>query len=235
MSDDVASPGLIESAALGLLTRSARVAEVQALGSRYRRIRLEGEGLRGRDWTPGDTVRLVLPGWHKRCYTPSSWDSERGVLDFVAYLHGDGPACVWAATVNVGDGCPIRGPRGAIDLRTIGAPALLFGDETSLSTAAALRALDARSVVMLEVESIDEARAALATLGITDALLFAREDDAIRRRLLEHLQGEPEASAALTGRSISIQRLYKALRQAGIATQRLKNHAYWAPGKKGLE
>ena len=240
MSDAGASPGLIESAALGLLTRGARVAEVQLLGPRYRRIRLEGEGLRGRDWTPGDTVRLVLPGWHKRCYTPSTWDGERGVLDFVAYLHGDGPASVWAATVNAGDVCPIRGPRGAIDLPTIAAPALLFGDETSLSTAAALRALDARSVVVLEVESVAEAQAALAALGITDAWLFAREHDdsqldAIQRRLLDHLQGEAEASAALTGRSISIQRLYKALRQAGVATRRLKNHAYWAPGKKGLE
>jgi ferric-chelate reductase (NADPH) len=240
MSDASEPRNLLESAALGLLTRSARIADVQPLGAHYRRIRLQGEGLRGRDWTPGDTVRVVLPGWHKRCYTPSRWDSERGLIDFVAYLHGDGPASVWASTVKAGDDCQIRGPRGAIDLRTIAAPAVLFGDETSLTTAAALRALDPKTRIVLEVDSANEAQLALESLGISDATLLLRATDDRQldqgaRLLITALQSNAGAGAALTGRSISIQRLYKALRQAGIAARRIRNHAYWAPGKKGLE
>ncbi|WP_428310119.1 siderophore-interacting protein [Hydrocarboniphaga sp.] len=234
------SRNLIESAALGLLTRSARVADVQVLGEHYRRIRLEGENLCGRDWTPGDTVRLMLPGWHKRCYTPSQWDGERGQVDFVAYLHGDGPASLWAATVEAGDDCQIRGPRGAIDLRTVAAPAVLFGDETSLSTAMALRDIDARARIVLEVASVAETQLALRALGIGDAMLLQREADERQlddcaQRLIAALQANAEAGAALTGRAPAIQRLYKALRRAGIPQRRIRNHAYWAPGKKGLE
>jgi ferric-chelate reductase (NADPH) len=241
--DDAAAAGplgLLESAALSLLTHSARVRDVQILSEPYRRIHLEGEPLRGRDWTPGDTVRVVLPGWNRRCYTPLSWDRDNGVVDFVAYVHGDGPGSRWSATVRAGDECQVRGPRGAIDLRTVSAPALLFGDETSLTSAAALRVLDTQTRILLEVASITETSVALAALGIGDATLLQRETDdrhldKIESLLIAHLQAHANAGAALTGRSISIQRLYKALRRAGIAAKRVKNHAYWAPGKTGLE
>jgi len=60
---------------------------------------------------------VVLPGWHKRCYTPSHWDSARGIVDFVAYLHGDGPASVRASAVKAGDDCQVRGDHAAVERR----------------------------------------------------------------------------------------------------------------------
>lgn len=240
MNDVDGSRSLLESAGVGLLTRSARVADVRVLSEHYRRIRLEGELLRKRRWTPGDTVRLVLPGWNRRCYTPVSWDGKRGSVDFIAYVHGGGPGSEWAASVRVGDECQVRGPRGAIDLPGVGTPAVLFGDETSLTSAAALRALDVRTRIVLEVTSISESANALAALGITDAVLLARtaddrQLDEIARLLIAHLRSDESTGAALTGNAISIQRLYKTLRREGFSARRMTNHAYWAPGKKGLE
>lgn len=43
----------------------------------------------------------------------------------------------------------------------------------------------------------------------------------------------PETHAVLTGKASSIQRIYKALRRAGVRGKRV-NIAYWAPGRKGF-
>lgn len=53
-------------------------------------------------------------------------------------------------------------------------------------------------------------------------------------RLLELFASAPATRGILTGKAASIQRLYKALRRAGVPGKQLTNLAYWAPGRKGF-
>jgi len=222
-----------------LVLRGARVVEVERIAPRYVRLVLEGEVLRQRTFAPGEIIQIVSAGVRRRAYTPLSWDHERGRIVLVAYLHGDGPAARWAAAVAPGDGCVIAGPRFGVDLQACGRGTVLFGDETSLTTAAALRALDADAMLVLETDAVGDTRRALKKLGVDDAQLLKRRADgahldAAHDLMLEALVRDGSREAMLTGCAASIQVLYRALRRAGIRGSRITNRVYWAAGKRGL-
>lgn len=83
-------------------------------------------GPNGMSW-PEDAPRPEA-----RDYTPRRFDQARAevMIDFV--LHGDGPACSWAAAAAVGDTVGIGGPRGSFVVKGDFDYCLLVGDETAL-------------------------------------------------------------------------------------------------------
>jgi NADPH-dependent ferric siderophore reductase len=193
-------------------------------------------------------LQVTFSGWERRAYTPLSWDAAEGTTEFVAYVHGSdsgmGIGSAWIASLEAGDRCHIVGPRDAVDLTTLRRPGVLFGDETSFGTAAALRATasgDRDVTCIFEVASVTESRAALAKLNVSgNAILIQREAgerhlDELERLVVATFRSNPATHGILTGKADSIQRLYKALRRAGVSARQVKNKAYWAPGRRGLE
>lgn len=195
-------------------------------------------------------VQIILSGatlfdhWELRSYTPLSVDPDTGTTQILAFVPGHGPGSDWVVSVCVGMRCRFMGPRYALSLPKAERPAVFFGDETSFSTAVSLRATpsghrDVRFV--FEVNSFAESRSALGRFGMGDAVtLVAREegDRHLDRLECEVLDAHRSAGAAhwlLTGKATSIQRLYKALRAAGVPRRQFTNVPYWAPGKKGLK
>jgi len=94
-----------------------------------------------------------------RDYTPRRYNLDPLELDLDFVLHGDGPACTWAAQVEPGQSLHIGGPRGSMIVPDIFDSYLLIGDETALPAIA--RRLDElpanrKVLVVVEVENAQE-------------------------------------------------------------------------------
>lgn len=234
--------GLLEGAVQKLFTRSATVADTIDIGTAFRIITLQGDALRGATWTPGAKIQIQLGGWVQRTYTPLDWDAVTGRTRILAYRHGDGPGAQWARTVRRGDACVVFGPRRSIQLASIQAPVIVFGDETSIGLAAALSRHGGAPAVhaLLEVSSLARTQPVLTQLQLEDAYLCQRLGDGAHFHELEAqlsalLMQDATAEIILTGRASSIQHMARFLKQTGVGAGRRQSKAYWADGKKGLD
>lgn len=223
------------------LMRPARVAAIETLSSRFRLIELEGDALKDVAWAVGQKLQVAMgAGLSARTYTPMAWDAGRGRTRLLAFAHGDGPGSKWASGLREGETCQFFGPRRSLDLADLGAPAVLFGDETSFGLAAALRDnLQAGGALhMFEAADVKESRQALEAVGLGEARLIARSVGDAHLAAVEAEMLRLAASGAqfvLTGKASSIQRISRALKAAGVASSHIKAKAYWAPGKTGLD
>jgi ferric-chelate reductase (NADPH) len=237
------SLGPLESTVARWFTRSARVSEARAVADNFRLITLEGEGLQGAAWVPGQKVQLLLGGWVQRTYTPLAWNAASGSLQLLAYAHGEFPGSDWVRQLEVGQPCSVFGPRGSLDLTALTRPGLLFGDETSFGLAHALRFTPSGTdgvEIVLEVSSREAARSALEAVGVERAHLVERRPDDAHLAEVEALiarSSEEHATKGwvLSGKAPSIQALSKLLRRLGAARSHIQSKAYWAPGKAGLD
>ncbi|WIX98236.1 siderophore-interacting protein [Amycolatopsis mongoliensis] len=238
------------SVLLDVATHQAEVRHIEEVGARFRLVSLTAEGFRNASWTPGDIVQIIVSGvallgtWEIRSYTPLAFDPGTGTADILWYVHGNGPGSGWGDSAEVGTPCRLLGPRRALSLRKPQRPLVFFGDETSFSTAVALRETSSghRDVrFVFEVDSVEGARTVVERFGIGDsAELIPREEDdrhldEVEREVLDAYRSTAAANGVLTGKASSIQRLYRALRVAGVPGRQVTNVPYWAPGKKGLK
>ncbi|MFD4196860.1 siderophore-interacting protein [Amycolatopsis thermoflava] len=235
---------------LDVATHQAEVRHIEEVGARFRLVSFTAAGFRDAPWTPGDVVQIIVSGaallgtWEIRSYTPLAFDPSTGTADILWYLHGRGPGSGWGGSADVGTPCRILGPRRALSLRKPRRPLVFFGDETSFSTAVALRETSAghREVrFVFEVDSVEEARTVVERFGIGDsAELVPREEDdrhldEVEHEVLNAYRSTAAANGVLTGKASTIQRLYRALRASGVPGRQVTNVPYWAPGKKGLK
>lgn len=235
--------GRLEAAMQRLFSRSASVVAIEDLNAMFRIVTLGGDALKGVQWTPGDKIQIHLGGWAQRTYTPLDWDAAKGRTRILAYLHGDGPGTRWLRDARVGDDCMFFGPRRSIDLTQLQPPAALFGDETSFGLAAALkntRMGNHRVDMLFETSTPTESRSVIERLGLGDVHTSACvENDthlaAIEEQIRALLDARQSIQFVLTGKSTSIQRIRRWLRQHADPSPRFQNKAYWAPGKKGLD
>ena len=235
--------GRLEGVVTQLLCKRASVSSVRDIAPGFRRVALAGDALRGVAWTPGQKVQLMLGGWVQRTYTPLSWDVAAGVLELLAYAHGDGPGAAWARALVPGLSCAVFGPRSSLDLPRLARPALLFGDETSFGLAHALRFTPAAGEgvhVVLEVSSRPVSSVVLEEIGVSGAHLVERRsgDEHLNevQELTTHLVATHAIEAGvLSGKAPSIAHVSKHLRRLGLPRAQLQTKAYWAPGKTGLD
>lgn len=238
-----APSGVVESVFHRIVSRRATVREVEAVGDAFRLVTLVGEDLEERRWRPGDMIQIGFAGLAGRAYTPLSFEPRTGTTTILGYVHGHGIASSWFASATTGEQLFLVGPRSALDLEAEERPMLFFGDETSFGTAAAIRATSRgmqEVAFSFEVDSVEASRIALERIGVTTGVtLTPREPreghlDHIESKLAEALRTEPRTRCVFTGKASSIQRLYKAVRRAGLSTKQVTNVAYWSPGRKGF-
>lgn len=237
----LAPPGRVTRTLLRWLMRPARVAAVETLSPHFRLAELQGEALKDVAWTAGQKIQVSIgSGLSARTYTPISWDAGRGSTRLLTFAHGEGPGSRWASGLREGDMCHFFGPRRSLDLSSLEAPVVLFGDETSFGLAAALReGPQAHGIIhVFEASDVAESQAVLEAIRLGQAVLIGRSADDAHLAAAEAEMLRFAASAAhfvLTGKASSIQRISRALKAAGVGSSRLKTKAYWAPGKTGLD
>lgn len=59
--------------------------------------------------------------------------------------------------------------------------------------------------------------------------------DDVERELMQIVEARKPKQFVMTGKSLSIQRLSRALKGSGFTSAQIKSKAYWAPGKTGLD
>jgi NADPH-dependent ferric siderophore reductase len=222
--------------------RQGQVASLSEPGPAFRRVCLEGPHLRGVSWTPGDKLQLFLPEHGMRTYTPISWDSARGSTELLIFLHGDSPGAAWGRSVQVGDALHFFGPRRSIDGNGLPEQVVLFGDETSLAVARALRSrFRAQHLTcVFEVSAPHDVQPLLDELELgTSVVVPRRAGDShlplVQQALLEQLGRFSAAQLVMTGRAAAIQALRSRLKAAPGNHRVAASKAYWALGKRGLD
>jgi NADPH-dependent ferric siderophore reductase len=223
-----------------LIFRASTITDVVDVAPRFRRIHLEGADLVGARFESGDKIQMFLPGSGMRTYTPIHWDAVRGSTTLLGFVHGESPGSRWVQRASVGEVVRFFGPRRSVPLASLGAPLVLFGDETSFAVARAARLeLGDRVVPVFEVGEREVAAALLADLGLPGATLVERRaDDGHLDELASALRGalaeRPEAALVMTGRARAIQEMRARLGR--VAKSRPgKNKAYWSLGRAGLD
>lgn len=223
-------PGLVEATLNKLLTAEHEVTSVVDLAPGFRLLTFSAPALRNRRWTPGHMVQLTFGGWEHRAYTPLSFDALRGEFTFLARLHGQGIASQWFATLKGGERISIGPTRAGLNLTAMQRPLVFFGDETSVSTAAAFRFTDGGFdgvTCVFEADDVEAMKQVLAALNL-EALVVERG----AAEVVQACRGARDL--VLTGRSQSIQRLYKEVKAAHLGLRKITTIAYWSPGKKGM-
>lgn len=238
----IKSPGRVSRALMRLLMRRATIAANEPMGDRFRLVTLAGPDLKAVEWAPGQKIQIAMgSAFVARTYTPIEWNDAAGTTRILCYAHGDGPGSAWVLGVRPGDECDLFGPRRSLDVRHLTCPLAIFGDETSIGLACALRRRDQSRPVSchFEVEDARNAGRILTELGIgTATTLFERRaGDGHIADMEECLPMHVEADAGfvLTGKADTIQRLRQSLKRHGVPATRIVTKAYWAPGKTGLD
>lgn len=221
--------------------RRATVSACEHLGAGFHLITLESPEFQNLDWTPGDKIQIAVGSvFVARTYTPIEWDADAGRTRLLAYVHGDGPGSDWIRSLKTGDVCDVFGPRASLDVSWLPGPVFMLGDETTFGIALAMRRQTYAEGIdfVFEVKDHMQSRRVLDALAFGPSRLIERQAD---DRHLEEIEAELPARARsgatfiLTGRSVAIQRLRRALKPLDVPATRLVTKAYWAPGKAGLD
>jgi NADPH-dependent ferric siderophore reductase len=235
------APGRLGKAFRSLFMKSASVVAIDDIADHFRLVTLEGAALQGVTWAPGQKLQIAIgAGFTARTYTPIDWDATDGRTRILGYMHVDGPGRAWLLGLKPGDDCDVFGPRGSLDVSQLAGPLAVFGDETSIGVAYALRRQDQGRAVTSYFEIGDRASIEQlgASLDLGTVTLFERRPDEAHLAQME--AALPTIAAAggsfvLTGKAGTIQRLGQALKGQGVPTARIATKAYWAPGKTGLD
>ncbi len=218
---------LIRHAASRPFVRTATVARADDLSPRIRRLRLRVDGLVP-GWVPGDKIKAnVAPGVY-RSYTFSAVDAERGTVDVVGFVHGNGAGSAWVAGASPGDKVEFFGPKASLDVAFSGsAPILLLGDETTLGLFAGLQAPQASVSGIVEIDPID--RPAIDALGLPVDVAYRVQGQpglALLRALEPRKTFPAGTRVIVSGHAPTVRAAVALLEQRGVAELRVK--PYWA-------
>jgi NADPH-dependent ferric siderophore reductase len=141
-----------------------RIALVQTLTPRTRRVRIGAPSLAGCAFAPGADVALLVPAAghdvEERRYSVARSSAADGTFDVAVVLHERGPGSRWAARCGVGDEIRfVRSPTTCVQLDREAGAHLFVGDETSVAAADSMaRALPESSRIdsWFESESADD-------------------------------------------------------------------------------
>jgi NADPH-dependent ferric siderophore reductase len=153
----------------------ATVVKVEQVSQHFRFIELACPTPFKTTVVPGDKISITTDG-KRRCYTPIAVKVETHIRLGI-YLHGKGPGSAWASSVKVSDVVRLKGPRPSLNLSTVNAPCVLFGDETAFAVARCLqRHLGTKhaSRFFFEVNSLTDAQAAVTALELKNTVLIEK-------------------------------------------------------------
>ncbi|MEV5413022.1 siderophore-interacting protein [Thermopolyspora sp. NPDC052614] len=231
-------PAVLADSMTRWMGHPATVTGVTELSPGLLRVGFEGEALRGRPWKPGCEIEFRVSERELRHYTPAAYDDEKGRVEVVFQLHGNGPGAAWARRLSEGDRVSVLGPGGRSWLRP-GPSHLFAGDATAVGLFEVLiSALDAGAQVTGAVEAppadVDAIRELLPRLTVLPAA-DEGPGHALHAWLEANVRVAPGA-AYLAGHARSVQRLRARLCSAPLGMRRgdVVAKAYWAPGKAGL-
>jgi NADPH-dependent ferric siderophore reductase len=210
---------------------AATVTEVEDLAPRVRRVRFAGPSLVGMDWKPGQKIKIEA-GNKMRSYTPARVDTKAGWMDVVFFLHGNGPASLWASSVGVGQAARFKGPvKSMPSAKKTPDWAMFLGDETAIGLAAALLEDLPKTVQVvgaIEVDALDSEAVEAFGLTLSVAIRQQQHGAALLKWLSQTKFPEGRGMIWLSGEANSVRALKLALAKRGPSNVKFKMKAYWS-------
>jgi NADPH-dependent ferric siderophore reductase len=219
-------------------THLLSVAQVVDVGPRMRRITLAGQALADFTALPGQDVVVHVGDGHgggvSRRYTIRNLDTAAHRLDLDVVMHGHGPGAAWAASVAIGDGVEVFGPRGKV-LLAQARWQLFVGDESAIpAIAEMIVALPVGTAVaaVIEVTDIDDEQPIPAT-GPVDVRWLHRqatppgESELLLRAVASIDLPDADRHAYLFGESRMVRRLRDDLGVRGLQPPEISAKGYW--------
>jgi NADPH-dependent ferric siderophore reductase len=242
--------------------RIVQVDHVEVLTPKMRRVVFRGEELR--DFVSAahdDHVKLFFPrpgeerlkpsalqpgllsGQHgeqliARDFTPRCFNLETRTLAIDFVLHGEGPACQWAAQAEAGQWLGVGGPRSSFIVSDLLDWYLLAGDETALpAIARRLEELSAsvKAVAVIEISDTAEEQP-LRSSATLDLVWVHRNENATSDpsaliSTVARITLPPgEGYAWVAAEAAISRRLRESLLQRGLSRECVRAAAYWKRG-----
>ena len=225
-----------------LFLTSSSVTAVDRLSPQFVAVSLQADAFRRiTSWTPGAKVqfRPRRGTLSSRTYTPVSWESTAGIIQLIAFVHGDGPGSTWFDRVGVNDVCEVLGPRRSLDLSGPSGPIVFVGDESSVALAAALSTVTPDVRHVFEAGDPAELSTVLSGLGLAEAAdVVAKNEDRTALLALADAAGQRAGKPfdlVVTGDAATVHAVRGSSRSWASKPTSVEGKAYWAEGRVGLD
>jgi NADPH-dependent ferric siderophore reductase len=223
-------------------THLLSVADVVDVGPRMRRITLTGEALAEFVALPGQDAVVHVSDGHgggvSRRYTIRNLATAARRLDLDVVMHGAGPGAAWAASVAIGDGVEVFGPRGKVVLAAAGWQ-LFVGDESAIPAIAEMVGAlpgGTAAVAVIEVTDADDEQP-ISTTELIDVRWLHRletppgESELLHRAVAAIEIPDADRHAYLFGESRCVRRLRDDLGGRGLQPHEISAKGYWNLGR----
>jgi NADPH-dependent ferric siderophore reductase len=224
-----------------------RVETITDSGTATRTLRLAGDELAGFGYQPGQDLMILADtsGGRiiRRRYTIRRLDRAARTVDLQVVTDTDGPGAAWALALKVGDPVEAIGPRGKITI-VPGADWYLFiGDDVALPAMSAMvEALPAGTRAVMITEAADQADRMSpeppAGVDLTQIWMFRHAGGRAPGEAEGLLSGarnvelpDGPGHAYVFGEAGVVSAVAGALRERGLAAERISAKAYWGRGR----
>lgn len=229
-------PTRLADVAERIFARRAVVTHVEDVAPRLRLIRLEGHDLEGVSFTPGQEIEVRVSGSAFRHYTPSFFDTQRGLLELMIYLHNHGPGSRWAEQLTLGAETGILGPGGRFHLDDHLGTHLFAGDETTIALFRALTNVVRRAARVTGAIEVDAELFKTEGLSFGPAEKILRDDGdrggAVVRWVLQNVEHVSRPiSVYAAGHAGTVRSLKRALDGRKL---NFRSRIYWDERSRGL-
>ncbi|WP_316802474.1 siderophore-interacting protein [Pedobacter nototheniae] len=195
------------------------------------------------DFAPGQEALFRINEHEYRHYTLSAFDKENGTCEILFYLNGKGEGSAWAKNLKIGESLKLIADKGKIKYDYEANQHFFFGDETSIGLYEWFKNvsqnLDHEYFGILEMQEENEESLRRIKL-LLDAVPASQEEPASNAiNWMDNMHPKcwemwKDAKFYLSGRSRSVQKFKKYLRQKGVATKQITSIPYWEIGVLGL-
>ncbi len=214
------------------------VLEIVKVTPSIKKIRFQGD-ISKMKFIPGGASVTRVSETEYRNYTIADYNIEKGIVEIIFHIHGNGIGSQYFDSLKIGDSALISEPRGRNQYNPEVKQHFIFGDETSLGLACSLFPILKQNQHQFQFyfELNEENINAPQILGLENYLVFPKDGSFRNEKEIHELPvfnttDWLSANFILTGNAQSLQTFKKVLKQK--ITGKIYSQWYWLEGKKGL-
>jgi NADPH-dependent ferric siderophore reductase len=219
------------------INKKTKVQSTHYFHPRFKKIVLQGDGLKGLSCKPGAQLEPRVSDTHFRHYNPSAFDKKTGTLEMMIYLHQSGPGSEWAESVKAGDAVYFMGPANKISLDTSKESVVFLGDETAIGTFLFMQnglAKTQKFAGAVETEASLKSITDTVELALPTVTKTNTNGEALLHWLEDNFEQNRSAQFYLLGNASANNLLRNYLKEKHITNSQITSVKYWAAGKVGL-
>ncbi len=226
---------------MGKLYHQVCIDQINELNEKYLSIRFRGD-FSACKFTTGQVVQFRLNQREFRHYTPSRFDTKKGICEIIFYRHHKGLGAKWVENLVFDQELKLMGPGGKIEYQDQHDKHFIFGDETSVGLVQSMKTqsdLAHTQLIGVIETAIDPAfTSEIMTYNEVKIVPTDAHEKANNAIVTLDKMIEKEALKSyqfyLTGNAKSIQNFRNFLKGKGVNPKQIATEPYWVEGKSGL-